>query len=167
MLLRAEEDDDHDSVYVLNSSAFDTAAEAKLVNALREQARPVISIVAELDGRVVGHILFSPVSLSGHPRLKLTGLAPMAVLPEHQRLGIGSALVREGIGQCRQLGFEAVVVLGHPEYYPRFGFSPASDFGIDSEYGVPENTFMAIELRTGALDGKKGRAKYHPAFDDL
>ena len=96
MLLRAEEDDDHASVYAVNSSAFDTPSEANLVNALREQARPLISIVAEDDGKILGHILFSPVSLSGNPRLELVGLAPMAVVPEHQRLGIGSALVRGG-----------------------------------------------------------------------
>ena len=94
MLLRAEEDDDHASVYAVNSSAFDTPSEANLVNALREQARPLISIVAEDDGKILGHILFSPVSLSGNPRLELVGLAPMAVVPEHQRLGIGSALMR-------------------------------------------------------------------------
>lgn len=170
MLLRAEEDDDHASVYAVNSSAFDTPSEANLVNALREQARPLISIVAEDDGKILGHILFSPVSLSGNPRLELVGLAPMAVVPEHQRLGIGSALVRGGLKQCRQFrqrGFAGVVVLGHPAYYPRFGFLPASRFGIDSEYGVPDDTFMAMELQSGALNGISGRAKYHPAFDGV
>ena len=144
MLIRAEEEDDHASVYAIHHAAFETAAEANLVNALRERARPLISIVAENEEQVIGHILFSPVTLSEHPRMKLAGLAPMAVLPEHQRLGIGSALVREGLNQCRQLGFEAVVVLGHPEYYPRFGFTPASNFGIDSDYGVPDNVFMVM-----------------------
>ena len=95
------------------------------------------------------------------------GLAPMAVVPKHQRKGIGSALVREGLQQCRQQGFSAVVVLGHPEYYPRFGCTPSARFGITSEYVVPEEVFMAIELQTEALKGKTGRVKYHSAFDNL
>ncbi len=95
------------------------------------------------------------------------GLAPMAVAPEHQRKGIGSALVRAGLEQCKQLGFAAVVVLGHPEYYPRFGFSPSSRFGINSEYEVPEEVFMAMELQPGALSGKTGRVKYHAAFSNV
>lgn len=108
--------------------------------------------------------MFSPVSLAENPGLKVMGLAPMAVQPEFQRQGIGSALVREGLEQCRQLGFAGVVVLGHPEYYPRFGFSASSRFGIDSEYEVPEEVFMAIELQPGGLGGKTGRVKFHPVF---
>ena len=111
--------------------------------------------------------MFSPVFLSDHPNLKVMGLAPMAVAPAHQRKGTGSALVRAGLDQCRQLDFVAVVVLGHPEYYPRFGFSPSSQFGIDSEYEVPEEVFMAMELQPEALRGKTGRVRYHPAFSDV
>ena len=85
----------------------------------------------------------------------------MAVVPAHQRKRIGSALVRAGLDRCRQLGFDAVVVLGHPEYYPRFGFSPACKFGIDSEYDVPEEVFMVLELQSGALSGITGKVKYH------
>lgn len=95
------------------------------------------------------------------------GLAPMAVLPEYQNKGIGSALVRAGLEQCRNLGFAAVIVLGHPEYYPRFGFKPAAGFGIDSKYDIPEEVFMAIELEPGALSDLSGRAQYHEAFDSL
>ena len=163
MLIRAEKENDRDAVYAVNVSAFETPSEANLVDTLREQAQPVVSLVAEDNGEVVGHIMFSPVSLSG---LKVMGLAPMAVVPEHQRKGIGSALVRAGLEQCKQLGFIAVLVLGHPEYYPRFGFSPSSQFGIDSEYEVPEGVFMAMELQPEALSGKTGRAKYHPAFSN-
>jgi len=150
MLIRAEKESDRDAVFAVNLSAFETPAEATLVDVLREQAQPVLSLVAEKNGNVVGHIMFSPVSLSENPDLKVMGLAPMAVAPEHQRKGIGSALVRAGLEQCRQLGFVAVVVLGHPEYYPRFGFSPSSRFGIDSEYEVPEEVFMAVELESEA-----------------
>lgn len=164
MSIRAEKEGDLDAVRAVNTSAFETSAEADLVDVLRQRAKLVISLVAEENGKVVGHIMFSPVSLSGHPSLKVLGLAPMAVAPEHQRKGIGSALVRAGIDQCRRSGFEAVVVLGHPDYYPRFGFSPSCHFGIDSEYDVPEEVFMAMELLPEALSGKTGKVKYHPAF---
>ena len=167
MLIRAEKENDRDAVYSVNVSAFETASEANLVDTLREQAQPVVSLVAEDNGEVVGHIMFSPVFLSGYPNLKVMGLAPMAVVPEHQRKGIGSALIRAGLEQCKQLGFTAVVVLGHPVYYPRFGFSPSSRFGIDSEYEVSEEAFMAMELHPGTLSGKTGTVKYHAAFSNV
>lgn len=167
MLIRAETETDWHAVYDVNAAAFATPAEAILVDALRAQARPVVSLVAEDDGEIVGHIMFSPVSLSAHPELEVMGLGPMAVAPRQQRQGIGSALVRAGLEQCRQQGFIAVVVLGHAGYYPRFGFSPASQFGITSDYDVPDEVFMAIELQTGALSGKHGRVKYHPAFNNV
>ena len=111
--------------------------------------------------------LFTPVSLAGHLDLKMMGLAPMAVLPAFQRMNFGSELVRTGLEQCRDFGFEAVVVLGHPEFYPRFGFLPSTRFGIDSEYGVPDEVFMVRELTSGALRGRAGRVTYHPAFSDV
>ena len=167
MLIRAEKENDQDAVFAVNASAFETQAEATLVDVLREQAQPIVSLVAENQGNVVGHIMFSPIILSENPDLKVMGLAPMAVAPEHQRKGIGSALVRAGLEQCRHLGFVAVVVVGHTEYYPRFGFSPSSRFGIDSEYEVPEEVFMAMELEPEALSGKPGRVKYHNAFSNV
>ena len=106
-------------------------------------------------------------SPSNNSDLKVMGLTPMAVAPAHQRKGIGSALVRAGLEQCRKLDFDAVVVLGHPEYYPRFGFSPSSRFGVESEYDVPEEVFMALELRPNALSGRSAVARYHSAFGDL
>jgi putative acetyltransferase len=168
MLVRAEQDKDWAAVHAVNVSSFETPSEANLVDALREQAQPVVSLVAEDDsGAIAGHIMFSPVSLPGHPGLKVMGLAPMAVAPEHQRKGIGSALVRAGLEQCRQLGFVAVVVLGHAAYYPRFGFSPSTRFGIGCEYDVPEDVFMAMELQPAALRGITGTVKYHAAFSDV
>ncbi|MGH8176613.1 MAG: GNAT family N-acetyltransferase [Steroidobacter sp.] len=167
VMIRPEQEGDRAAVRGVNVSAFDTPVEADLVDALREQARPLVSLVAERNGEVVGHILFSPVSLEGHPDVKITGLAPMAVKPEHQNKGVGSALVRAGLDHCRTLNFVAVVVLGHPEYYPRFGFLPSTRFGIRSEYDVPEDVFMAMELRPRALAGKAGLVKYHAAFGAL
>ena len=167
MLIRAEKEDDKDAVFAVNVSAFATQSEAVLVDVLRKQAKQVVSLVAEDNGAIVGHIMFSPVVLSEYPDLNMMGLAPMAVSPEYQRKGIGSGLVRAGLEQCRQLGFVAVVVLGHPDYYPRFGFSPSSRFGIDSDYDVPEEVFMALELEPEALMGKTGRVKYHAAFSNV
>ena len=95
------------------------------------------------------------------------GLAPMAVLPERQRQGIGSALVREGLSAIERMGADAVVVLGHPAYYPRFGFKPAATYGLRSEYDVPDDVFMALELRPGVLEDIKGKVKYAPAFSSV
>ena len=167
MLIRAEEQRDWAAVHAVNICVFETPAEADLVDALREQAEPLVSLIAEDNGAIVGHIMFSPVSLSGHAALKIMGLAPMAVAPGHQRKGIGSSLVRAGLEQCRQLGFGAVVVLGHPTYYPRFGFSSSTRFGIGCEYEVPEEVFMVVELEAGFLRDASGRVKYHIAFSNI
>ena len=151
----------------MNLSAFETALEANLVDALRAQAQPLVSLVADDEGVIVGHIMFSPVSLSGHPALGIMGLAPMAVSPDRQRAGIGSALVRAGLEQSARLGFGAVVVLGHPAYYPRFGFLPSTRFGIGCEYDVPEDVFMVVELQAGFLRGVSGTIRYHAAFSSV
>lgn len=165
--IRAEKEQDEPAIRAVNEAAFERPNEADLVDALRERARPTISLVAEDGDAIVGHILFSPVVLEGHPDLQLMGLAPMAVSPERQRLGVGSALVRSGLEHCKKLGVGAVVVLGHPEYYPRFGFTPAVRFAISCPYEVPEEAFMITELEPGYLSGAGGRVKYHAAFDDV
>lgn len=161
--IRPEEPADGAAVWAVNRAAFETQAEADLVDALRAQASPLISLVAEADS-VVGHICFSPVTLSGHPDLALMGLAPMAVRPDFQRRGIGSALVTAGLARCRELRQRAVVVLGHPRFYPRFGFVPASRYGIFSEYRVADEVFMVLELEPGSLAGKSGTIRYHEVF---
>jgi len=167
MLIRPEEPEDYSAVHTVNAAAFETPAEANLVDVLREEANPVISLVAEEDAVIVGHILFSPVTLSGHSNLKIMGLAPMAVEPAHQKQGIGSALVKIGLEKCKELGYGAVVVLGHTWLYPRFGFSPSVRYGIRCEYDVPEEAFMVLEIETGYLRGVYGAIKYHPAFDNV
>jgi putative acetyltransferase len=164
MQIRPEQAADIGAVHAVNRAAFKTATEADLVDALREQAEPIVSLVADDTGSIVGHIFFSPVTVSGHAELRMMGLAPMAVLPAVQRRGIGSALVRAGLDHCRQLGCGGVVVLGHAAYYPRFGFTPASRFGIGCEYDVPDEVFMALELEPGALRDRSGTARYHAAF---
>ena len=167
MLIRNEGPKDYKAVHAVNSAAFETPAEANLVEVIRHDARPIISLVAEKKGEIVGHILFSPVSLSGHADLKIMGLGPMAVAPAHQGLGIGSALVRAGLEMCKELGAGTVIVLGHPGYYPRFGFSPSAPFGIRCEYEVLEEAFMVLELQPGYLKNASGTIQYHAAFNDV
>jgi putative acetyltransferase len=124
-----------------------------------------VALVAEVEGRVVGQILFSPVTVEPPPEgLRVMGLAPLAVLPEFQRRGIGSQLVRAGLEACRSLAFDFVVVLGHPAYYPRFGFVPACSRGLGCEYPVPEEVFQVLELRPSSLAGVKGVVRYRPEF---
>jgi putative acetyltransferase len=164
MHIRPERPADIGELRALNRAAFETSMESDLVDALRDRASPMISLVADAAGSILGHILFSPVTLSGHGEMTIMGLAPMAVLPAEQRRGIGSALVRAGLENCRQLGCGAVVVLGHPAFYPRFGFVPASRFGIGCEYDVPDEVFMALEIVPGMLRGKSGTIRYHAAF---
>lgn len=170
--IRAERAEDAAAVRRVNELAFGGAEEAALVDALRAAADPHVSLVATDGDEIVGHIFYSPVSLESEDgtedsRFAAMGLAPMAVLPEHQRRGVGSALVRAGLDECRRMGLGVVVVLGHPEYYPRFGFRPASRAGLRCEYPVPDDTFMVVELRPGALAGRRGLVKYHPAFAEV
>jgi putative acetyltransferase len=167
IIIREERQGDAERIRAVNLAAFETTTEADLVDALRERATQLTSLVAEDDTKIIGHILFSPVTLENEPALTLLGLAPMAVLPSRQRQGVGSGLVREGLERCRQLNAAAVVVLGHPEYYPRFGFSPASRLSLRSEYDVPDEVFMVCELRDGALSGLSGTIRYHPVFGEF
>lgn len=165
ILIRNEVEEDYASVRRVNELAFARSIEADLVDALREKAGSFVSLVAVVEGEIVGHIFFSPVTVEAKQQtFTAMGLAPMAVLPAHQRRGIGSLLVHNGLEACARTGHEIVFVLGHPEYYPRFGFAPASVKGLRSEYNVPDNVFMVLELRPGALARRQGLVKYHPEF---
>lgn len=165
LMIQPESSEDHGAIRRVVESAFGQSSEADLVDALRKLADPHISLVAELDGELVGHIFFSPVSIESEGvAFAAMGLAPMAVLPDYQNRGIGSELVRAGLNECRRIGHEVIIVLGHPRYYPRFGFVTASTKGIRSEYDVDDDVFMVAELTPGALKGRKGLVKYHPAF---
>jgi putative acetyltransferase len=167
VIVRAETPEDIVAVRQVNEAAFGRVEEAALVDALRAAACPHISLVAESGGQVVGHIFFSPVTLETEEGAHaLLGLAPMSVLPAHQNQGIGSRLVREGLSECRRAGCGAVVVLGHPEYYPRFGFVPASRKGLSCEYPVPDEAFMVAELTPGGLSAQ-GLVRYRPEFGDV
>lgn len=163
VLIDPELPDDADAIRVLNDAAFGQGTEGAIVDALRSASSLTISLVARIGDLVVGHAAFSPVATES-PGALVLGLGPVAVTPSEQRRGIGTALVRAGIERVREAGWHGVVVLGHPEYYPRFGFVPASRFGIRCEYDVPDDVFMALELRTDGLRNCAGLARYHAAF---
>lgn len=168
MMIRMETEEDFAAVHKVNLEAFEGPVEADLVEALRKEGAVLLSLVAELDGEVAGHILFSPVVIeSGESRVAAVALGPMAVRPDLQRRGIGSELVKAGLAMCAAEGHGAVFVLGHPGYYPRFGFVPAVNYSIRSEYDVPDEVFMVKELREEALNHLSGTVKYHRAFQDV
>lgn len=168
MTIRKEIASDIEKIWNVNARAFETEAEANLVDVLRKSGISYISLVAEAGEDIVGHIFFTPVDLPGDTSsLRIMGLAPMAVIPEMQNRGIGSDLVKAGIGECRTDGCDAIVVLGHANYYPRFGFVPSVNFGIISEYDVPDDVFMVLALRENAFDGKSGTVRYHAAFSEV
>jgi len=152
----------------LNELAFDSPAEAKLVDALRQRNARALSVVAVDNDRIIGHILFTEATIKG-PQTQFTApaLAPMAVLPEYQGRGIGSALLQNALDSCRQRGHEIVVVVGHTASYSKFGFAPAEPQGIRCEFDVPDDVFMLLELRPYALAGRRGVAVFHEEFRKL
>jgi putative acetyltransferase len=164
--IRSETAADHDAIRHVNQEAFGSDVEGQLVDALRDGGFVRLSLVAELDGRVVGHVLFSDIQIvSDDQSVEALALAPMAVLPQHQRQGIGTQLVHRSLDSCRENGYRIVVVLGHPNYYPRFGFSPELAAPLQSQYAG--EAFMALELVPGALGGMTGEVKYPPPFESL
>lgn len=167
MIVRKEQARDFDAVYAVNAAAFPTADEAHLVDVLREQGEEYVSMVAEDEGAIIGHIMFTPIQVANHPDLRVMGLGPVAVLPKRQGAGVGALLVTNGLKECERLGYGAVVVLGHPWYYPRFGFVPASRYGLHCQFDAPDEAFMALELTPGYLEGVSGTAVYYDAFGDV
>lgn len=168
IIIRPETSEDYLTVHRVNKLAFPGSNEADLVEALRKVAFPYISLVALVNAQVVGHIFFSPVSIeSEKSTFTALGLAPMAVLPQYQRQGIGSALVQEGLKECQRIGYDVVVVIGHKDYYPRFGFVSAKQKGLRCEYDVPDDVFMVAKLKPEALAGRQGLVKYHLEFKNV
>lgn len=163
--IREEKTDDFADVYRVTALAFEREDEAKLVEKLRN-AEFYFSMVAENDGQIIGQIAFTPVTLDDQ-KTSFLGLAPLAVSPEFQHRGIGSRLTEEALKICAGKGFTAVFVLGHPRYYPRFGFEVAKFRGFSCEYPSPDEAFMVLELAQGALEGKKGLVRYSPEFAEV
>ena len=166
--IRPEGPSDQSAIYQVNAAAFPSPAEAALVDRLRQEGAAYLSLVAELENMIVGHILFSPVEVRGETGVwPALALGPIAVLPAYQGQGIGSQLVQAGLATCHEQGQDVVFVLGHSSYYPRFGFTPTRPLGITSTYDVPDDVFMVAELRAGAVAGRVGTVHYHPAFEGV
>lgn len=166
-MVRRETRADHDQIRQVNDLAFGCPDEGTIVEQVRAKEQNIISLVAEVEGRVVGHILFSPVVIEREENpIEGMGLAPMAVLPDYQNKGIGSQLVEEGLRQLRETGCPFVIVVGHVEFYPRFGFEPASKHKLQCQWdGVPDEAYMAIIMDGEVMADVEGVAKYMKEFD--
>lgn len=168
--IRAELPDDAPAIFELHLQAFAQDGESRLVDALREDGNinPELSLVAVHGDRIIGHILFCPIAIvSGTVETAALALAPLGVHQDYQCMGIGAALIEEGLEEARRLGHRIVIVVGHPGYYPRFGFTAASDAQITAPFPCPDEAFMALPLKPGALDGIGGMVRYPVAFDTV
>lgn len=163
IFVREERPGDRDAIRAVNQQAFGRPDEADLVDALQAEGAILLSLVAEADGAIAGHILFSRMRVeTPEASVPAVALAPLAVLPQNQNRGIGSKLARDGIARLRDRGEKIVIVLGHKNYYPRFGFT--SEKARDLENPFPPDAYMALELIEGALMGVRGRVQYPAAF---
>lgn len=168
--IRPETPADYPAVRAINVAAFDTPAEADLADAMRDTPEyvPELSLVAELDGQIIGHALFSEVTVEQDDgELRALSLGPIAVLPDHQSKGIGSTLIEAGHQRGRELGYPFVVLIGHPWYYPRFGYVEARPHGLVTIWDVSDPVFMVCELQPGALETAAGKIRYPVPFQVL
>jgi putative acetyltransferase len=166
--IRSENPSDYIVITKVNDLAFGQPNEGKLVENLRKNPKfiPELSFAAEIDGKIAGHILFFLVviKLEDGKQKEMISLPPLAVLPEFQRQGIGGELIGEGIKACQRLGYDSIILLGHPEYYPKFGFRQANSWGIIDPFGAPIEAFMAMELKKGSLEDAAGTVEYPDEF---
>jgi putative acetyltransferase len=162
--IREERPGDVTAVRDVNRLAFGQDQEANIVDALRSNGAALCSLVAILNGQVVGHIMYSPLSVGDNQG---AALGPMAVMPEHQRQGIGSRLIEAGNAKLKGAGCPFIVVVGHLEYYPRFGFRPSSTYGVTCEWELPHNVFMMVVLDPRKMRGVAGLAKYRHEFSTV
>lgn len=172
LIIRPEKKDDFDKIFELNQIVFAQKNEAKLVGALRKNLNvfiPKLSLVAVYENQIVGHILFTKISIKDETENlnESLALAPMAVKTEFQKTGIGGQLIRRGFEVAKELGFKSVIVLGHEYYYPKFGFRPAEIWKIKAPFDVPSNVFMAIELEVDALKNISGTVIYPKEFETV
>ncbi len=167
LTIRPEQPGDSAAIYAVQEQAFDSKVEPELVTNLQRRGVSILSLVALVNQQIVGHALFTPVAFASLPNYhRAFTLAPLAVLPAFQGRGIGSRLTWTGLELCQARGYEIVMVVGHADYYPRFGFVPAQQFGLHCTFFPPDNpAFMALELRSGALEGKHGLVIFEPEFD--
>lgn len=167
LTIRQEIPEERASIHYVNQEAFGRNQEADLVDKLRKRGVLTVSLVAVQETAVVGYIAFSPVEIASEKSsFGALTLAPVAVLPAHQNKGNGSQLVIAGLEECHRLGHEIIVLAGHPNYYPRFGFVPAYAKGIECEFEVPDEAWMIVELKQGALEGRQGKVRFQPEFKE-
>lgn len=168
--IRPETKEDFPAITQIIDAAFGQSSEGRLVENLRRNKKFItrLSLVALYRHERVGHVLFFPIMINNQrSEYESLALAPVAVLPERQRMGVGFALIRQGLTACREEGFRSVIVLGHPEYYPRFGFQKASRWKISAPFDVPDEAFMAIELEKDALRNIQGVVQYPEEFNHV
>jgi putative acetyltransferase len=163
--IRGEYPDDVAAVREVNRLAFGQEQESNIVDALRTNGAALLSLVATVDGQVVGHIMFSPLTVAEN--VKALALGPMAIAPEYQRQGIGTRLIEAGNRKIKDAGYPFIIVVGHAEYYPRFGFRRASEYGIKCEWDVPDEVFMLLVLNEAKMQGASGLAKYRHEFSTV
>jgi predicted N-acetyltransferase YhbS len=172
IVIRTEEEKDYEEVIALNVEAFrynnfTDGREGELVRLLRKSSSfiPKLSIVAEYRNNIIGHILISKVKIAGEKEWESLSLAPMCVKPAYHKTGIGKKLINEGLKRAEELGYDSVIVFGHPEYYPKFGFVPASDYNLKAAFDAPDEAFMAKELKPGVLKKKGGTIIFPPEYE--
>ena len=166
--IREERKNDHEAIKEVNDKAFNRPQEGVVVNKIRKSGAKVLSLVATIENKIVGHILFSTVEIKGHEkRMVGMGLAPMAVLPKYQKQGIGSMLIKEGVKRLKKRSVPFVIVLGHENYYPKFGFEKASKYGLRCQWkDVPDEAFMVLILDNDVMKNIHGIAKYREEFNE-
>ncbi|RDY72032.1 N-acetyltransferase [Halobacillus trueperi] len=171
MQIRAEQKEDFPTIELVIFKAFENAemsdqTEHQLVGRLRDSDAyiPELSLVAEEKYEILGHIMLTKINIGEEESVKSLALAPVSVLPSYQNQGIGKSLMEHSLKKARELGYESIIVLGHPEYYSKFGFQPASQYGIIAPFEVPDEAFMALELKRGALEKVLGTVHYSPEF---
>lgn len=168
--IRSESPEDYNQISDVIYNAFEQKNEVRLVETLRNSPDFIVelSLVAILNNLIVGHILFSKIKIKSEEKeTTALALAPLAVRPDYQNKGIGTKLVEKGLKECKRLNHKIVNVLGHPNFYPKFGFTPASKFGIMAPFDAPDEAFLILELIPGALNGISGTVEYPPAFNEV
>lgn len=165
--IRKETREDYESIDEVNRQAFEQEFEGQMIRKIREGKNfiPELSLVASDETDIMGHILFSKIKIQGEKEYETLALAPIAVKPQYQQKGIGKKLVRAGLKKAKDLGFGSVIVLGHSDYFPQFGFQKASQWKIKCSFDVPDEAFMAIQLIPGDLEDKSGTVIYPKEFD--
>lgn len=171
ILIRKEQPADINAIYAVEHDAFGQPDEADLVNRLRDQDAVWLSQVAVLDGKIVGHALYSMVTVTNGDTIReFPALAPLAVVTSHQKQGIGSQLMEAGLQVARDTGYGLMFLIGHPSYYPRFGFQPALPLGFTSDYvqnDAHHEHFMVAVLDDSLRNMVRGHVRYHPTFEGL